>query len=95
MYAIRSYYAKNEDELNKIPSKIKNESTEVFIKLLQDIKPEIILLHGAKTKKYFFEKIQEKGIGLIDSQDKYIIFDNNKKGLVLESKHFMYYGDIV
>ncbi len=103
---ICTYPTNNIKELLKLDKEIIQKSINLFIEVLKEFKPEVIILYGAKTVQIFRDVIEKEKLNgkiLSDSKDISVLencnpfaylYIENKRISVFVAKHFMYYGRV-
>lgn len=92
-------------ELKREPEQIRNYGKEIFLDLLLEFRPSLVILHGKKTVQYTMEVFTEHKVKLLDTIDldstiedmesKHILTKidyGDKTGIIMACRHFMYYG---
>lgn len=91
---------------NKENPKGYNKATNIFVSLLKEIEPSIIILHGANTVRQFNLSVGESGMLLESMPSKPIRYLENKgvtvnisypsgkEGKVFACRHLMYHGKV-
>ena len=104
---IITYPTPSVKELKKEPKEVISKGKDNFYYILNEMKPEVIILYGKKTLKYFSESAEDKNISLQTKIDLECPIDQLERTSPITSfnygpntyckvfvcRHFMYYGN--
>ena len=93
-------------ELKRESESIKEQGKDIFVNLIQELKPGLIILHGKRAVEYANETFIKYKMNLLRPINLNISIEQmesepilteinygNKKGIIMACRHFMYYGN--